>query len=376
MKKTDLLTRSRKSLLKVAAELGIRGRSRMRKSQLVKAILQAARTGTPGVTTEAPGQRGDRLSRRPTRPLRERVLVRRSWREQQAVVQHAKYEAKVAEPAKVAELAKAPASRPEKMELPVSYQDDRVVLLVRDPYWVHAYWEVSRRTLIKAKAALKEDWYGATSILRVYDVTGLDFDGRNANSSFDVEITGGASNWYVDTGVPNRTYCVDLGLLSPSGKFVLLARSNKATTPRDAPSEAFDEEWMIPDWEFEKVYALSGGFDIGAGSIELKQLMEKALGGQISSGARGSLAISSPVGKPEVRGFWFRLGTELIVYGATEPDAKVTLQGRPIQLQPDGTFSVRYALPDGTQVIPAVAESKDGLERRTITPIITKKTER
>jgi uncharacterized protein len=104
-------------------------------------------------------------------------------------------------------------------------------------------------------------------------------------------------------------------------------------------------------------------------------MMQKALGGEMGSGAVGSLAISSPVGRAKVRGFWFRLGTELIVYGATEPDAKVTLQGRPIKLKPDGTFSVRFALPDGEQVIPAVAESKDGLEKRTITPTVSKKTE-
>ena len=131
---------------------------------------------------------------------------------------------------------------------------------------------------------------------------------------------------------------------------------------------------MIPDWEFDKIYALSGGFNAGAGSIELKEMMEKALGGETSSGAPGSFAMSSPVGKGKTRGFWFRLGTELIVYGATEADAKVTLQGRPVKLRPDGTFTVRFELPDGKQVIPAVAESADGAERITITPTVDKKT--
>src|SRR5512136_804552 len=124
----------------------------------------------------------------------------------------------------------------------------------------------------------------------------------------------------------------------------MLARSNCATTPRDAPSDVIDEKWMIPDWEFDRIYALSGGFAVGSSSVELRNMMQKALGGVMGSGAVGSLAVSSPVGKEKVRGFWFRLGTELIVYGATEPDAKVTLQGRPVRLKPDGTFSVRFAL--------------------------------
>jgi hypothetical protein len=368
MKQTDLLIRSKKDLLKVAADLGIRGRSKMKKPDLLKAIEQAIASGQSVSVKQAARHRHSGLPKRPAGPVRERVLVRRSWREQQAVIQHAKYEAKITKP------VRPPRIRPENLQLPISYGEDRIVLLVRDPYWVHAYWDISRETLIRAKAALKKELYSAKSILRVYDVTEVDFDGKNANSQFDIDITGGASNWYVNTGVPNRTYCVDIGLLSPSEDFVVLARSNKATTPRDAPSDVTDEKWMIPDWEFEKVYALSGGFDAGAGSLELKQMMEKALGAEISSGAPGSFAISSPVRRAR-RAFWFRLGTELIVYGATEPDAKVTLQGRPIRLRPDGTFSVRLALPDGKQVIPAVAESRDGVEKRTVTPVVTKKTE-
>jgi hypothetical protein len=66
------------------------------------------------------------------------------------------------------------------------------------------------------------------------------------------------------------------------------------------------------------------------------------------------------------RQFRFHLDAELIVYGSTEPSAKVTLQGEPIKLRPDGTFTMRYSLPDSRQIIPAVAASADGIEERTI----------
>ncbi len=75
------------------------------------------------------------------------------------------------------------------------------------------------------------------------------------------------------------------------------------------------------------------------------------------------------------RGLWFTLKTELIVYGATEPGATVTLQGIPVRVRPDGTFSVRIELPDGRQVLDTVATSADGLESRVITPIVTRTTE-
>lgn len=370
MDKKELLSATKKDLARRAAQLRIRGRSRMTKSELMAAIAEAGGDAGIGGIGQTPSEAAMRPMKRRAGPIREGVLVRRSWREQQAVVQHAKYEIKSGRPLRPSR------PMPEAQDLPTAYDEDRIVLLVRDPYWIHVYWEISRDTLLRAKAALKDDWYAARSVLRVYDITGVDFDGTNAQSFFDVDLSGGASNWYINTGVPNRTYCVDVGLVSSCGEFIMLARSNRATTPRDAPSDTADEEWMIPDWEFEQIYALSGGFSVGTGSLELKEMMEKALGGEVSSAAPGSFAISSPVGKERARGFWFRLGTELIVYGATEPNARVTLQGRPIKLRRDGTFTVRFDLPDGEQVIPAVAESPDGVDRITITPTVRKKTKK
>ena len=66
------------------------------------------------------------------------------------------------------------------------------------------------------------------------------------------------------------------------------------------------------------------------------------------------------------RKFWFQLDAELIVYGATDPKARVTLQGEPVKLRSDGTFTMRFSLPDSRQIIPAHAVSADGIEERTI----------
>ena len=60
------------------------------------------------------------------------------------------------------------------------------------------------------------------------------------------------------------------------------------------------------------------------------------------------------------------MDAELIVYGVSDPHAHVTLQGEPVPLRPDGSFTVRMALPDRRQVIPVIASSPDGVEQRTI----------
>jgi len=86
--------------------------------------------------------------------------------------------------------------------------------------------------------------------------------------------------------------------------------------------------------------------------------------------------MASPVKLPKAkeRNFWLMVDCELIVYGATEPDAKVTVQGKPIRLRPDGTFTLRYYLPDSKQVIPVKAVSADKIDERVITPIVTRET--
>jgi len=77
-------------------------------------------------------------------------------------------------------------------------------------------------------------------------------------------------------------------------------------------------------------------------------------------------SVSSPFGgeKPRSRDFWFNVNAELIIYGATEPNARVTIGGRQIKLRPDGTFSYRFALPDGSFDLPAEATSVDDDTRR------------
>ncbi|HPK01334.1 MAG TPA: DUF4912 domain-containing protein [Candidatus Sumerlaeota bacterium] len=75
-----------------------------------------------------------------------------------------------------------------------------------------------------------------------------------------------------------------------------------------------------------------------------------------------------------VDAFRLSVDADLTVYGATEPDARLTVQGRPITLRPDGTFTLRFSLPEGEQVIDVVATSTDGRHTRTVTLIIRRAT--
>ncbi|MBP8259321.1 MAG: hypothetical protein KA118_06620 [Verrucomicrobia bacterium] len=64
------------------------------------------------------------------------------------------------------------------------------------------------------------------------------------------------------------------------------------------------------------------------------------------------------------RPFWFNVNAELIVYGATDPAAKVALDQEAIALRSDGTFTLRFALPDGDYALELAATSPTGGETR------------
>ncbi|HXG49473.1 MAG TPA: hypothetical protein VNO52_17755, partial [Methylomirabilota bacterium] len=95
-----------------------------------------------------------------------------------------------------------------------------------------------------------------------------------------------------------------------------------------------------------------------------------------AAGAGGVSSVSSPYGgAPAGKGFWFNVNAELVIYGATEPDAEVTIGGRSIRLRPDGTFSYRFALPDGHYELPVVAVAASRDDRRAAELRFTRSTQ-
>ncbi|GAB4343513.1 MAG: hypothetical protein Kow0099_22050 [Candidatus Abyssubacteria bacterium] len=346
MDRKRLLKKRKSELLEMLEESGVRADPNARKDNLINALM-ALETGpqpTPP-SEEEPGQ---------MRPAREQV-------------EETKYSTELHMPGSPVE-----AQPRYPTTLPHRYGEDRIVAMTRDPYWIFAYWEVTPEALQRAREELGPDGESSRMTIRVYDITATAFDGGNANYHFDIDVGADADNWYINTGQPNRSYCIDIGLLSPSGVYKTIARSNPVHAPRASASEEVDERWMSLEQEFERMYALSGGFQIGTGSLELKEMMEKQLRMQLASEAPASL-FSMQAPRKE-RGFWFVLNAELILYGATVPGAEVTMQGTRVQLRPDGTFSARFSLPDGEYVIPVTARSPDGLEERTITPTVTRTT--
>jgi len=154
--------------------------------------------------------------------------------------------------------------KPSAQELPSNYNEDKIVLQVRDPWWMHSYWEITQNTKDRLKYSLGEKYHQADWILRVYDVSFIIFNGSNAHRYFDIGVGYDSNNWYINVS-SGSSFCVDLGLRFKDGTFITVVRSNTVTTPLDGPSSILDEEWMILDEEFMKLYGAGfGGTSPGA----------------------------------------------------------------------------------------------------------------
>ena len=161
-------------------------------------------------------------------------------------------------------------------QLSVEYGEDHITLMVRDPSMTYAYWEVTTGRLEREKA-----WFGmnAELVIRIYDITGVRFDGRNAIGYFDQAMADLIGSWYFETGRPGHSFCADIGLRSPDGRFLTLARSNFITMPRDGVSDVIDEEWMLADEKFWQLY----GFPDGISSPQVQELWRRRHQQELSS---------------------------------------------------------------------------------------------
>ncbi len=372
---------SLKDLFRLAERKGVTGWRSMAKAQLVRALLRR----TPKRT--APAHKNNKL---PSSAARRRIRAARgkirspSHAGRSTAARGPKLRRLIAaakRPLPVAKRLASPAAvrRLRQMGEKAAHRKnlaqragkfgtrDRLVAIVRDPFWIEARWELTPRAVARAEAALAQEWHQARPMLRL---CGVATNGEASATEMiirDIEVHGGVDHWYVDVQDPPQTYRLEIGYKVPSERFFILARSNLATTPRAGASDEIDQGWnnVSSEQQPPKHRAVNGrgsnGHDATDDEAELEALFEGRLRRPMSSSVFASAGLNG-----KKRKFSFDVDAEIIVFGSTDPSANVTLLGEPVRLRPDGTFTVRCSMPNCRQLIPAVARSADGIEQRTI----------
>ncbi|HAY82742.1 MAG TPA: DUF4912 domain-containing protein [Planctomycetaceae bacterium] len=377
-----LKDRTVKDLAKMAKKMGISGCTSMRKDELIKTLVREAKKKSRKATAKA----ATRTTKK--KPATKKVAARTT----KAAAAKPKTNPTVSR-----KIQKANANRETRKDLSRPFQTkarkngeavkrkpvkrpklqlgkDRIVVLVRGPYWLHAIWEVSRQSVMRAQAAMAEHWHTAKPVLRLCEIDKSATTSAAETVIRDIEIHSGVKNWYIDVNDPPKSYRVLLGYKAANGKFHALSRSNAVTTPKPGSCDAIDENWSDVAEDYDRVFAMSGGYEEENAASDLRELFEERLRRpmgepmvtRFGNGAERALGQGS--------NFAFEVDAEMIIYGATNPDAHVSLTNEPVKLRPDGTFTVRLAMPDRRQVLPVVASSADGVEQRTVVLAIERNT--
>ncbi|MFD0697920.1 DUF4912 domain-containing protein [Paenibacillus sp. GCM10027628] len=115
--------------------------------------------------------------------------------------------------------------------LPIDHSDrDTLHLLVQSPTVLFMYWQLSARKSAMIQEHFGAHWQTLQPSLRIYDITGLSFDGSSACEVSELPLPQGES-CFLSGFRPGTRYIADLGIVSGHGQFVPLLRSNTIETP-------------------------------------------------------------------------------------------------------------------------------------------------
>ncbi len=315
----------------------------------------------------------------------------------------------------------------ETAELPEAYGTQRLLLVARDPHWLYAHWDMTLEQLREHNTASRDghlvvrvfrdqpagkpvleqhvhpesrNWFlhvGRGGVKYVAQLGYFDRKGAWKTVTTSSATLTPPDVLSSDTTVRFETIPIEVpfkkllelvkGAVAEHMPLMEVIQELRAAgypeLPKLVPADGATTSAWTPQQEraLAEIVNIDEVRRVWMGSLEITELIRRSLEKEISSQAAAALArgqqfgaaaqpsgvfsISSPFGGEERRkGFWFNVNAELIIYGATEPDAAVTIGGRKIQLRPDGTFSFRFALPDGNYDLPVEATASDASDSR------------
>ncbi len=255
--------------------------------------------------------------------------------------------------------------------LPASYGTGKLFLTARDPHWLYAHWDLPHEEQFRHNAISVDRHL----ILRLHD------ESKPDKFAAEIHVHPESKHWFVHVEQAGQTYSTELGYYRAGRKWKSLATSTPQRTPPDnisadsnvefatIPTELsfatmlellrgdsadvaaqniplaraiesirqrtqqdFPEAMHIADWTPEQEQALAEILAADRAGIALPSSHDSA-GDENQPGSDSSFIespssyVSSFFGGAEGQDFWLNVNTELILYGATEPNANVSLAG-------------------------------------------------
>ncbi|MFK0731269.1 MAG: DUF4912 domain-containing protein, partial [Gloeotrichia echinulata HAB0833] len=297
------------------------------------------------------------------------------------------------------------------------YPNASIILRPHTPKWAYASWEISE---IQKEALQNADIYQLT--LRLYDVNEIDLSYQSPHLVEEYEVEETTQDRFVAIPTSDRDYIAEIGYVTDDEQWLTIARS---ATVRVFSNAHLEEEtadtldanaqssiiltprtpkWAYASWEIAdtekaalrnaqisqlalRLYDITD-IDLSYQSPHLVQQYEVeeitqdrfvaiptsdrdyiAEIGYLTDEEHWVLIARSATvhvfSRPHTD-FWFVADAELIIHGATTPDANVTIAGQSIKLKPDGTFHLRVPFSQSLIEYLITAAAADGQQARTI----------
>jgi len=112
---------------------------------------------------------------------------------------------------------------PGVLDLPEIYCETSIHLLVKNPFWAHAYWSVCTADMAKLTANGK-------SVNFFLRVTMCENGGTEELDSFDIGVGGNDVSWNVNLPISGKSYYISLHYQDSDGESGILCTSNYITT--------------------------------------------------------------------------------------------------------------------------------------------------
>ena len=348
-----------KELAQLAKRNGVSGWHSMKKSDLIKALLKIARNEQRQATTKSRARTSaGKASKTQAKPRATAIASESS------IALKLRREREQQENRKNLALASQTGNRTS------APSKDRLVVIVRDSFWLQGYWEITKASVDRARVAIGTQWHLAKPVIRVMKVVS---DGSNTNSVEhqleEIEIHSGVSNWYFQNPSPGSTLRLSIGYAVGQDRFHLIAKSNEVT-PTKNPKHQQDENWTDITNDVERYFALSGGLEESV-TAELQHVMEEKSQQPVYTPAFERLGTALNIGDEK---FEFQVDAHLVVHGSAAAGASVSVAGQPVKLKSDGTFAVRMKMNERRQVLPVVAANRNGTQQRTTVLAIERNT--
>jgi glycosyltransferase involved in cell wall biosynthesis len=144
---------------------------------------------------------------------------------------------------------------------PIPLTSDYIALCAVHPRLGHLHWHLREESAEALRAGHGEKLRNAPLVARVYDVTDILFDGRNAHGFFDLNLSGLRGSYYFGVDRPSRNYLAEIGPRGGDGSFHPLARSNTALFDRDRPSRNYQVAGLFAGGSLGRVFPVENVFD-------------------------------------------------------------------------------------------------------------------